>query len=68
MEQNPRSEVQVETRPLLIYNKLSAVINETKNMNNSGVKDVAPEPGLVDTPTDKDPKAGSPVWYEYGCV
>ncbi|XP_076244739.1 protein girdin [Calliopsis andreniformis] len=68
MEQTPRSEVQVEPRPVLIYNKVSAVINESKNMNNSGMKDVGQEEQIVETPMEKDPKAGSPVWYEYGCV
>ena len=68
MEPTPRSEVQVEPRPVLIYNKVSAVINESKNMNNSGMKDVGQEETIIETPMDKDPKAGSPVWYEYGCV
>lgn len=68
MEPTPRSEVQAEPRPVLIYNKVSAVINESKNMNNSGMKDVGQEETIIETPMDKDPKAGSPVWYEYGCV
>ncbi|XP_029042151.1 girdin [Osmia bicornis bicornis] len=67
LEQTPRSEVQVEPRPVLIYNKVSAVINESKNLNNSDMKDVEQEE-IVETPVDKDTKAGNPVWYEYGCV
>ncbi|XP_076181138.1 protein girdin isoform X2 [Ptiloglossa arizonensis] len=68
MEQTPRSEIQVEPRPVLIYNKVSAVINESKNINNSGMKDVGQAETIMETPIEKDPKAGSPVWYEYGCV
>ncbi|XP_017886714.1 girdin isoform X3 [Ceratina calcarata] len=68
LEQTPRSEVQVEPRPVLIYNKVSAVINESKNLNNSGMKDVGQEEPMVETPLDKDSKAGNQVWYEYGCV
>nr|XP_012146107.1 PREDICTED: daple-like protein isoform X1 [Megachile rotundata] len=67
LEQTPRPEVQVEPRPVLIYNKVSAVINESKNLNNSDMKDVGQEE-IVETPVDKDTKAGNPVWYEYGCV
>ncbi|XP_076661314.1 protein girdin [Halictus rubicundus] len=67
MDESPRPEVQVEPRPVLIYNKVSAVINESKNMN-SEMKEVGQEETIMDPPIDKDPKAGSPVWYEYGCV
>ncbi|XP_043261391.1 girdin isoform X1 [Colletes gigas] len=68
LEQNPRPEVQAEPRPVLIYNKVSAVINESKNINNSGIKDVEQTETIMEPPMEKDPKAGSPVWYEYGCV
>ncbi|XP_054016628.1 girdin isoform X2 [Hylaeus anthracinus] len=69
MEQTPRPEVQVEPRPVLIYNKVSAVINESKNISNSGMKDVEQAETIMEKdPMEKDPKAGSPVWYEYGCV
>ncbi|XP_043789080.1 protein Daple [Apis laboriosa] len=67
LEQTSRSEVQVEPRPVLIYNKVSAVINESKNLNNSGMKNVAQEE-MMETPVDKDSKTGNQVWYEYGCV
>ncbi|XP_076749877.1 protein girdin [Xylocopa sonorina] len=68
LEQTPRSEIQVEPRPVLIYNKVSAVINESKNLNNSGMKDVGQEETMMETPVDKDSKTGNQVWYEYGCV
>lgn len=68
MEQTSRSEVQVEPRPVLIYNKVSAVINESNNLNNSGIKDVGQEETIIETPVDKDSKVGNQVWYEYGCV
>lgn len=68
MEQTSRSEVQVEPRPVLIYNKVSAVINESNNLNNSGMKDVGQEETIIETPVDKDSKVGNQVWYEYGCV
>ncbi|XP_076638848.1 protein girdin isoform X2 [Colletes latitarsis] len=68
LEQTPRPEVQAEPRPVLIYNKVSAVINESKNINNSGIKDVEQTETIMEPPMEKDPKAGSPVWYEYGCV
>ncbi|KAK9297248.1 hypothetical protein QLX08_008977 [Tetragonisca angustula] len=68
LEQTSRSEVQAEPRPVLIYNKVSAVINESKNLNNSEMKDVGQEETVIETPVDKDSKAGNQVWYEYGCV
>ncbi|XP_050587034.1 protein Daple isoform X1 [Bombus affinis] len=68
LEQTSRSEVQVEPRPVLIYNKVSAVINESNNLNNSGMKDVGQEETIIETPVDKDSKVGNQVWYEYGCV
>ncbi|XP_012350202.1 LOW QUALITY PROTEIN: protein Daple [Apis florea] len=68
LEQTSRSEVQVEPRPVLIYNKVSAVINESKNLNNSGMKNVGQEETMMETPVDKDSKTGNQVWYEYGCV
>lgn len=60
--------MQVEPRPVLIYNKVSAVINESNNLNNSGMKDVGQEETIIETPVDKDSKVGNQVWYEYGCV
>ncbi|KOC65805.1 Girdin [Habropoda laboriosa] len=68
LEQTPRPEVQAEPRPVLIYNKVSAVINESKNLSNSGIKTVGQEETMMETPVDKDSKAGNQVWYEYGCV
>lgn len=68
LEQTSRSEGQAEPRPVLIYNKVSAVINESKNLNNSEMKDVGQEETVIETPVDKDSKAGNQVWYEYGCV
>ncbi|XP_023290740.1 girdin isoform X2 [Orussus abietinus] len=67
VEQSTRPEPVTESRPFLIYNKVSTVINESKNVNTS-MKDPGPDEVLVDTPTDRDPKTGSSVWYEYGCV
>ncbi|XP_008543968.1 girdin isoform X2 [Microplitis demolitor] len=66
-----RTEVRpVESRPFLIYNKISAVINEPKNTiapENSGQNDE-----ITDTtiPVNKDgnSKVGNSIWYEYGCV
>lgn len=60
--------MQVEPRPVLIYNKVSAVINESNNLNDSGMKDVGQEETIIETPVDKDSKVGNQVWYEYGCV
>lgn len=47
---------------------MSAVINESKNINSGTPKDIVQDEGLTETPTDKDPKTGCPIWYEYGCV
>lgn len=69
MEPNSRIEAQVESsRPLLIYNKVSAVINEPKSIGNSPLKDTEQGELPVESSVDKEPKTGSPVWYEYGCV
>ncbi|KAG7203145.1 hypothetical protein KM043_010265 [Ampulex compressa] len=68
MEPNSRPEPPAESRPFLIYNKVSAVINESKNINNSGTKETAQDETMMETPTDKDSKTGSSIWYEYGCV
>ncbi|XP_047355812.1 protein Daple [Vespa velutina] len=68
LDQNLRTESQTEARPFLIYNKVSAVINESKNINSGTPKDMVQDEGLTETPTDKDPKTGCPIWYEYGCV
>lgn len=68
METNLKPETQVEPRPFLIYNKVSAVINESKNIGSSPMKDVAQDEALTEPPADKEPKTGSPIWYEYGCV
>ncbi|RLU18432.1 hypothetical protein DMN91_008789 [Ooceraea biroi] len=67
MESNLKPEAQVESRPFLIYNKVSAVINESKNIG-STMKDAAQDEALAEPPADKEPKTGSPIWYEYGCV
>ncbi|XP_029659721.1 protein Daple isoform X2 [Formica exsecta] len=68
METNTKSETQVESRPFLIYNKVSAVINESKNVSSNSMKDAARDEVLAEAPVDKEPKTGSPIWYEYGCV
>ncbi|XP_070151951.1 girdin isoform X2 [Polyergus mexicanus] len=68
METNTKSETQVESRPFLIYNKVSAVINESKNVSSNSMKDAARDEVLAEPPVDKEPKTGSPIWYEYGCV
>lgn len=65
--QEAKPETQVESRPFLIYNKVSAVINESKNIG-SPMKDAAQDEILTEPPTEKEPKTGSPIWYEYGCV
>ncbi|XP_051166692.1 girdin [Leptopilina boulardi] len=64
-EQNSRVETPNESRPFLIYNRVSAVINDSSNINNSG-QNSTQEESLVDSPPRKD--KASPVWYEYGCV
>jgi len=61
-------EAQVESRPFLIYNKVSAVINESKNIGSSPMKDAAQNETIAEPPAEKEPKTGSPIWYEYGCV
>ncbi|XP_072753256.1 uncharacterized protein Girdin [Anoplolepis gracilipes] len=68
-ETNAKPETQVsESRPFLIYNKVSAVINESKNVSSNSMKDAARDEVLAEAPVDKEPKTGSPIWYEYGCV
>lgn len=64
METKP--ETQVESRPFLIYNKVSAVINESKNIG--PIKDATQDEALTEPSAEKEPKTGSPIWYEYGCV
>jgi len=32
------------------------------------MKDAAQDEVLTEPPTEKEPKTGSPIWYEYGCV
>lgn len=68
METSAKPETQVESRPFLIYNKVSAVINESKNVSSNPMKDAARDEVLAEAPVDKEPKTGSPIWYEYGCV
>lgn len=67
METSLKPETQAESRPFLIYNKVSAVINESKNIG-SPMKDAAQDEALTEPPAEKEPKTGSPIWYEYGCV
>lgn len=53
--------------PVLIYNKVSAVINESRNISTTE-KDIPDKnEAPVERSPEKDAKAGS-VWYEYGCV
>ncbi|XP_029659720.1 protein Daple isoform X1 [Formica exsecta] len=61
METNTKSETQVESRPFLIYNKVSAVINESKNVSSNSMKDAARDEVLAEAPVDKEPKTGSPI-------
>lgn len=68
METSAKPETQVESRPFLIYNKVSAVINESKNVSSNPIKDAARDEVLAEASVDKEPKTGSPIWYEYGCV
>jgi len=68
IESDLKPEAQVESRPFLIYNKVSAVINESKNIGNSPMKDAAQDEAIAEPPAEKEPKTGSPIWYEYGCV
>lgn len=68
VEQNLKPEMLVDSRPFLIYNKVSAVINESKSVGGNPVKDATQDEVLTEPPTDKEPKTGSPIWYEYGCV
>ncbi|XP_066586200.1 girdin [Prorops nasuta] len=68
IDPNSTAELPTESRPFLIYNKVSAVINESKNITSTPVKDVEPDEMLLDSSAEKAPKTGSPVWYEYGCV
>ncbi|KAL0118170.1 hypothetical protein PUN28_009084 [Cardiocondyla obscurior] len=66
METKP--ETQIESRPFLIYNKVSAVINDSKNIGSTPIKDAGQDEALTEPPAEKEPKTGSPIWYEYGCV
>ena len=69
-EQPPKAEVPPsELRPFLIYNKVSAVINESKNVTTTSAKDEEENDEIAAEPrTEKDSKTGNSVWYEYGCV
>lgn len=68
VEPNLKSETQAESRPFLIYNKVSAVINESKSVDSSPMKDTTQDEALAEPSADKEPKTGSSIWYEYGCV
>ncbi|XP_011496229.1 PREDICTED: protein Daple [Ceratosolen solmsi marchali] len=60
-----------ESRPLLIYNKVSAVINDSMATTSTTPKknlDDSKNIDLVDVSNDKDRKTANSVWYEYGCV
>ncbi|XP_012258487.2 girdin isoform X3 [Athalia rosae] len=64
----PESEEQNIKHPVLIYNKVSATINESRNISTSEKDIPNNEEGVtVERSSEKDVKAGS-VWYEYGCV
>lgn len=62
-----RNEVKNEPRPFLIYNKVSAVINESKSVT-TPVDDKTPNEELDESLPAKESKVGNSVWYEYGCV
>lgn len=54
-------------RSVLIYNKVSAVINESQSLTTP--VDEHPQNEEISEPlTAKDQKVGNSVWYEYGCV
>ncbi|XP_014205802.1 protein Daple [Copidosoma floridanum] len=63
-----------EPRPLLIYNKVSAVINDTSTITTTPVSKKSMddpknlEKDLLDSSNEKDRKTANSVWYEYGCV
>ncbi|XP_015121094.1 protein Daple [Diachasma alloeum] len=54
-------------RSVLIYNKVSAVINETQSLT-TPVNEQLPNEEIGEPLPAKDPKVGNSVWYEYGCV
>ncbi|XP_046424921.1 girdin isoform X1 [Neodiprion fabricii] len=65
---NPDLDAQNSKHPVLIYNKVSAVINESKNICTTEKDIPANIPETVgERSSEKDAKAAS-VWYEYGCV
>ncbi|KAK0181253.1 hypothetical protein PV327_003551 [Microctonus hyperodae] len=68
-----RNEVKSESlsRPFLIYNKVSAVINESKGLTTTAaLDDSGQNEELVggESPPMKESKVGNSIWYEYGCV
>lgn len=65
-EKSNRPEEQVQSRPFLIYNKVSAVINESTTL--SPVEEPNSQQDFGEPHTAKDSKVGNSVWYEYGCV
>lgn len=66
------------TRPLLIYNKVSAVINDTSTITTTTGNPLTKknideslrnlDKDLLDSSNEKDRKTANSVWYEYGCV
>ncbi|KAJ8673993.1 hypothetical protein QAD02_005255 [Eretmocerus hayati] len=70
-QQQAQQQVPLEARPYLIYNKVSAVINDTTTLTtmpvtNNETKNIDTSPDV--TGSDKDRKTANSVWYEYGCV
>ncbi|XP_011298631.1 girdin [Fopius arisanus] len=65
--QSGRQNQDQAARSVLIYNKVSAVINETQNLT-TPVDEQLPNEEIGEPLTAKDPKVGNSVWYEYGCV
>lgn len=65
-DKSTHPEEQTQTRPFLIYNKISAVINETTTL--SPVEEPNTPQDIGEPHTAKDSKVGNSVWYEYGCV
>ncbi|XP_034943771.1 girdin [Chelonus insularis] len=66
-QDQPRNEVKSEARPFLIYNKVSAVINDTKTTN-TPVQETTHNNDIGESLPTKDSKVGNSIWYEYGCV
>lgn len=59
------------TTPLLVYNRISTVINEVPRNPNAQSVNVNEESNTRDAPTERKKNENSKdnaIWYEYGCV